>query len=282
MLLSLAPTGPNISFHYTVPSGFREVVFTCIAVGRPRLPSVWWSRETARGASNASSNSRVIDSAVSVADLFFGNGFSISDAGRYHCVMQDTLSQSITLSIAYRNTLVDVIPTSCVGTVTSNTAYFETRVLNTSCSIWEKEFRQVAVASYLQNIFASGFLSRCENCVLNFSTVLIYPPACSALVEGGTVIRSKITTEHKDYTEAIYCTLKQWWQLEPLVIIAGNLTLVDRGCFFPLSSLYDTRECSELVTFRSQSFTTIGVSAGVGVITLIIGATITFAIIKRY
>lgn len=285
VVLSIASTGPNLPFHYTVPSGFREVIFTCIAVGRPSPPSVRWFKDTASNANAAifstfSSNSRIVSS-FTVAELYFESGFSASDAGRYYCAVQEILYHSISLSVAFRNSLVNTTSASCMGTVTSNTKYFQTRVLDTDCTVWQEHFRKIAAAKNFQNIFVGGVLSQCEDCIADFGSVQTYPPACSRLVKGAAVIRSKIMTEHRDRTEAIYCKLEQWWQLGPLVSIAGNLRLADRECFYPLSSLNDTGECLEQIPIPDLSIFTIGISTGFGAVAVLLGAVITVAIIRR-
>lgn len=247
-ITALFPNHPSVKLvpgsilTYTIPIGFREVVFTCNAVSWSPLASEWQSE---RRTGLYSYSTLTENSFFSSTRLQFRNGFTLFDTAKYTCTVREIVSGfsdalNVTLIPSSERFFPAFTPT-CVSNTT--TAYFQVQVLDTSCASWMEPFE---IAENFLDTVIGGILSQCEGCIANASMVVINPNTCNSLVEGAAVFRGKVITRQTDTTEALFCALDQWRQYGPAVVIAGELKHVDQQCHFKLRSSSDIRECSQV------------------------------------
>lgn len=246
-----------------VPHGFREVVFTCNAIGKSTPPSVEWFRDSptdytisfSRGLSTHNSE-------FTSAELKFEYGFGTSDAGKYYCVVEarDTgfsTSASVTLSVANQSPLINVTRDTCI--VTSTIAHFQIRVFETDCSSWGGYLRD-RISEEFSRVIIGGIASLCSDClpVNDDGTVVTMATTCSGTVQGAAVFKGRISGNQ---VEAIFCALNTWKRLGPSVVINGNIRPVDRNCVL----IDNGNECTNYITASSTA-----VNAGSSVTVLLL------------
>lgn len=264
MIVSIVPNFPQVSgspFNYMVPENFRDTVVTCNVLGLPS-PTVEWLAPS----SVASTSHRSVSSAFVSTALQFTNGFMSDHSGIYDCIVNNSnQSASITLVQGENPEAIPTLaPTQCQ--VTSSTISFLLRVLTTNCTMQDESQRQ-QIASDFQNVLISGITSRCETCVVDRSKVAITQgPDCSELVDGATILEGVIRNERVADTEEMFCALRAWWRLQPLVRLDDNLWPTDINCLMQVDSS-DQMECPvQLANGGNQLISNtvvIGISGGV-------------------
>lgn len=247
-----------------VPLGFREVIFTCNAIGKGFSPSVEWFRDSPTEHTISFSRSlSTHNSEFTSAELKLENGFGSSDAGKYYCVVEARVadpshSESITLSVANQIPLINVTQGICI--VTSTTVRFQIRVFGTECPTWGKELKD-QIGEEFSEVILGGIASLCSDCltVNEDSTLVTMPPICSGIIEGAAVFKGQISGQRIGKTEAHFCALNAWKRLGPSVLVNGNIRPVDRNCILSDNG----NECT-----LNIAASTAGVSAGSSVTVL--------------
>lgn len=265
IIVSIFPNSPQVSgspSNYVVPEKFSDTVVTCTVFGVPSPTAEWLAPSSVTITSRYTINSAF----VSIA-LEFTNGFTSNSSGRYDCIVHNsTQSESVTLVQGINpDALITSTATPCQ--VSSSTISFQLRVLSTDCMIWDESQRQLS-ASDFQYVLTSGITSQCETCVIDSGKIAItHGPDCSKLIDGATVFEGVIRNEKIADTKAMFCALRTWWRLQPLVRINDDLQPIDINCVMQVDSS-DTMECP--VQVEAQSSTTVAFSVAGGVVLLII------------
>ena len=236
-------TSTTTSSTYIVPLGYSGTVITCAAYGWP-TPSIEWQRNGASlpGLSDSDSES---NSAFVSARLRWTNEFQEADAGTYTCVVHANDTNLVQTKVITLEAGVGVPPTIVpeVCSIGSRDVLFEIRVLDSDCRTWGDGLRQHIAGNFLNDIM-NAVTAECRDCIVSAeNVVLLSGPVCSDQVMRAAVFRGMITTESRGQTEDIFCALKSWQENSPLVLVNGDLLLVDQGCSVELESL-DNRECS--------------------------------------
>ena len=255
-------TSTASSSTYIVPLGYSGTVITCAAYGWP-TPSIEWQRNGASlpGLSDSDTES---NSAFVSARLRWTNEFQEADAGTYTCVARANDTNSVQTKVVTLKAGVGVSPTIVpeVCSTESRDVFFELRVLDSDCHTWGDGLSQHIAGNFLNDVM-NAVTAECRDCVVSAeNVVLLSSPTCSEEVMRAAVFRGMITTESRGQTEDIFCALKSWQESSPLVLINGDLLLVDQGCSVELESL-ESRECSNTPIISMQLLPiVIGAAAG--------------------
>ena len=134
-----------------------------------------------------------------------------------------------------------IVPEVCsIGT---RDVFFELRVLDSACHTWGDGLRQHIAGNFL-NYIMNAVTAECRDCIVNAENMLLLSgPVCSDQIMRAAVFRGMITTESQGQTDDIFCALKSWQENAPLVLMNGDMLLVDQGCSVELESL-SSKECS--------------------------------------
>ena len=232
---------------------------TCNAFGWPPPSYRWLPPE----------DSRTIERQTGLftsIDLSFPSGFMQSDEGAYACILNrnDTLQQFHpgSESISLLATTERQSPTSKPCKVTSPTIFFQHRVLTRDCLEWSERTKR-DIASNFIFVLIGGVLSQCPNCSSgngNDGTITTKGPTCSQEKPGAALFTTTISNEALGRTEAIFCALRTWWELEPLVKINGELWQADGDCVIYINGTGGEEECSPAAV-RRRSVVNIALSA---------------------
>lgn len=223
--------------NYMVPASFRDGVVTCNAFGLPPPTAEW----LVPAMSNATT-SLVRQSVFISTTLQFSNGFLLNDIGTYNCIIQNsTVSESVALSQAANPEPATVrAPTPCQ--VSTANVTFQLRVLTTDCLSWDDNLRE-QIGSDFQDVLTGGIVSQCQTCVIDTDEILIpRRPDCSVLKDGATVFQGVIRNNEINDTKDLFCALRNWWMLQPLVRINDDLQPIDVDCVMLVESS-NPKEC---------------------------------------
>ena len=205
------------------------------------------------------------------ARLRWTSQFQEADAGTYTCVVRVNDTDSVQTKVVTLEAGVGVSPTIVpeVCSIGTRDVFFEIRVLDSACHTWGDGLRQHIAGNFLNDIM-NAVTAECRDCIVSSeNVVLLSGPTCSDQVMRAAVFRGMITTETQGQTEEVFCALKSWKENSPLVLINGDLLLVDQGCSLELESL-DSEECSAPLTSVQLLPIVIGVAAGAVALMLVV------------
>ena len=235
-IVSIYPTFPVItssssllsSFIYEVPLGYQGTVVTCAALGW-LTPAVEWMKDN-----GTLVESRMVSDAVQnpnrafvLARLRWIDGFLESDAGDYTCVVRASDTDAVSYHVISLELQTEPPPPTLpppLCSVSSGEVSFEVRVLDTDCSTWEEELVADITRDFM-NALVSISSAACQDCVVTSQNIRVAGVSCSE--DGAALFSGTVLTGDSSRTTNIICTLTQWQQSGPQVIINGNYVLVD-------------------------------------------------------
>ena len=240
IITSIYPNYPQVSGSlqlYRAPLRFRDKILTCNVLGWP-LPTVAWTKESSTTAGNISQSTQLL--IFTSAVLQFREGFMSGDFGSYRCTVQaekiSTQSGLISL-FERRSSVVNMLSPFC--RVPSGAVAFQFRVLTSDCSTWiEAATEQIAYD--LEDVFASGIVSLCQECGFYVSIEFIQ---CSQVKQGASVFRGKIRNRDRMQTIATYCAMKTWFEFQPWIKINTDFKPIDPECILEVEPEGNTLEC---------------------------------------
>lgn len=270
-ITSVFPTPPYYILNSTtlidIPLGYRGVVLTCLAFGSPALTSLSWIKVAASGQRQIISDTINRDNRLFVSvEIDFRNGFESYNAGDYTCSAYSNdrvSSQTTVFTLRMAESSLPVLPCS----VSTETIYFDIRVLDTDCSEWSSTLKQHITFQFLRSI--KGILSvNCEECSTDASNLLSEGlVVCSSIVEGAALFRGVISDSSLQHTENIFCALSNWHQVGSAIIINDNLHQVDSEC--NLMSSQEGPECARSTVDSALISTVAGSSSAFGLLVVV-------------
>lgn len=224
------------SFTVNVPVDYRGVVLTCFVVGIT-TPTVGWYKITndVREIKNSNnSNTTNLGLKFASAELIFQDGFRSSDAGSYVCLSQQpdrNSSQNSAFKLEPGASQGSAVVKLCSINNSTITAFFQIRVLNTDCKRWDTRLNQLVVLRLYESLLSVLSL-KCQGCFVTAENVILAEnPVCSEQVAGAAVFRGTISNLGvQTATRDIFCTLYDWQQTAPTVLINDSLHFVDQEC----------------------------------------------------
>lgn len=220
---------------------------------------------------SVSESIKILNTRFISATLRFRNGFRVADAGEYACIVLDkSTSQARVIKLEYTVAAVLAEQFECKSGATIS--FFQIRILNTSCKMWDKSIRQFTEANLMDIVISALFnSSRCGDCSSNSTTELVITnqTACSTLVKKAVVYRGTITSATPLQANFLLCELEKWQRTGPIVHLTNEQLLyqVDRECTFKSESL-TTSECSFQISSTSSAL--LGFSSGAILFLLIV------------
>lgn len=202
-----------------------------------------------------SSSTRILNIRFISAVLRFERGFRITDAGMYTCIVQGNVtSQSGVITLEQTETAVTTERMECK--LNSATAYFQIRVLSTSCSLWDASTLRVTEANLVDAVTVS-ITSQCRDCDPGSAEIVITNR--TACIKGAALFKGRITSSPAQ-TKLLFCELQEWQRTGPIIHLTNDRTLlfqVDRACTVKSESLtsskcsMDSSNSSTLLAFSS-------------------------------
>ncbi len=250
VITSIYPNSPGVVLNtyseYVVPIGHSGTVFTCTAFGWP-IPFVEWLRDGQYLTGRVRSEFvHIAESSFVSAQLIWEDGFYPFDVGNYTCIVRDLPASQIVIhskliSIDYSPVSSSSIIAQAPCAVNSLETHFQIRVLNTNCSLWENDLKQL-IARDLSDVLRSAVSSECHYCMVASDNVEVVGVTCSEQVEHAVLLRGVIRTGQLNETESVFCALSRWKQNGPSLLLNGSSHFVDQECGLRVDST-GTSEC---------------------------------------
>ena len=261
------------NFDYKVPAGFICNVLTCNVLGWP-LATVEW---LVPPLSEVNTSKSTFLSVYSILRLHFPRGFNASDFGLYYCFAESGLfsfrSNAISLMQSTKvSSCDDTLSSPCE--VSLPIVLFEFRILTTDCSSYPESTR-LQISTELENAFAGGILSQCQNCSIH---VTIGRPNCSKHIREASFFRGVINNTEVSETQATFCAISKWWSYQPIVRINSQFWPVDPSCMVLQVDPSSTEECLGQGSLHGS---TIGSLVGGTTLIVIVTCLLTSVILTR-